>query len=149
MQLHQPDLQPVIFCVKSQWLLSLLEKVHLHVTQCILQLCNFLFAQAQLTLELMLERHWLWCFSYHRKYPSMYLLLVYAANLVICGCSVLLQRLQKLFMFLVILADLLPVKLQEFSGGTQIRQSLLDRREWRLKFSNRRSTRIKTAGPVG
>lgn len=79
----------------------------------------------------------------------MYLLLVYAANLVICDCSVLLQRLQKLFMFLVILADLLPVKLQEFSRGTQIRQSLLDRREWRLEFSNRGSTTVKTAGPVG
>lgn len=85
-------------------------------------------------------------------YTSVYLLdhnkLVCVANLVICDCSVALQRLQKLLMFLVVLGDLLPVKVQEFSGGTQVGQSLLDRREWWVKFSTRCSTTVKTAGSV-
>lgn len=37
---HTPDLQPVVFCIKSTNLFSFLKKVDLHVTQSRLQLRN-------------------------------------------------------------------------------------------------------------
>lgn len=71
------------------------------------------------------------------------------SDLVISDSSVPLQHVQKLLMFLVILGDLLPVKLQELSGGTQVGQSLLDGGEWGVRFSTRGSTRCTNVDSVG
>lgn len=75
--------------------------------------------------------------------------LLCVSNLVVCDSSVPLQHLQKLLMFLVILGDLVPVKLQELSGGTQVGQSLLDGGQWGVRFSTRGSSRCTNADSVG
>lgn len=52
---HTPDLQPVIFCIKSESLFSFLKKVDLHFTQGILQLRNLPLALPYVPLQLILK----------------------------------------------------------------------------------------------
>lgn len=59
------------------------------------------------------------------------------SHLVICDASILLQHLQHLLMFPIILTNLLSVELQQFPWRTQVRQPLVDGGEWGVSFSTR------------
>lgn len=59
------------------------------------------------------------------------------SDLVLRDAPVLLQHLQKLLMFHVKLGDLLSVELQQLSGGTQVRQPLVDGGKWGVRVSTR------------
>lgn len=51
-----PDFQPVILRVKTKNMFPLLEEVDLHITQSLLQLCNFLFSLTYFPLQFVLCR---------------------------------------------------------------------------------------------
>lgn len=50
----KPDFQSIILSIEAQNLLPLLEEVNLHVTQGLLQLCNFFLALAHFPLQFVL-----------------------------------------------------------------------------------------------
>lgn len=51
-----PDFQPVVLWVKAEDMFPLLEEVDLHVTQSLLQLCNFLFSLTYFPLQFVLGK---------------------------------------------------------------------------------------------
>lgn len=124
-----PDLESVILCVQTQRLFPLLEEVHLHVTQSLLQLRYLPFALSHLPLQLVLggqgetgrlaHTHQLLSACVHSPHP-------HTVHLVLCGASVLLQHLHQIIVFSIKLGDLPPVELQQLSGGAQVGQALSD-----------------------